>query len=148
MICVNIYNVNIITPYFSSNFNRLSSIIQLYDFIDYLNLKHLQNFTFAWLQFCRDEKSFAIYETLWNEKRNIDDCRCHITNHITSNYLLGFDNLKLLFSKGNRRVESQITISQETTLKLKQTRKWYICYHDRLIALISILQCVYDIRLF
>ena len=126
----------------------LSSKKHLYDFIDYLNSKTLQNITFAWLQFCRDEKSFAIYETLWNEKRNINDCRCYITNHITSNYLLGFDNLKLLFSKGNRRVESQITISQETTLKLKQTRKWYICYHDRLIALISILQCVYDIRLF
>ena len=104
------------------------------------NSKNLQNITFALLQFCRDEKSFAIYETLWNEKRNINDCRCYITNHIISNNLLGFDNLKLLFSKGNRRVESQITISQETTLKLKQTRKWYICYHDRLIALISILQ--------
>ena len=144
MICVNIYNVNIITPYF----DRLSSRKHLYEIIDYLNSKTLQNITFAWLQFCRDEKSFAIYETLWNEKRNINDCRCYITNHIISNYLLGFDNLKLLFSKGNRRVESQITISQETTLKLKQTRKWYICYHDRLIALISILQYVYDISIF
>lgn len=60
MICVNMYNVNIIESYF----DILSRKKHLYDFIDYLNSKTLQNITFAWFQFCRDEKSFAIYETL------------------------------------------------------------------------------------
>ena len=63
MICVNIYNVNIITHFFR-DIDILSSKKHLYDFIDYLNSKTLQNITFAWFQFCRDEKSFAIYETL------------------------------------------------------------------------------------